>query len=318
MDELKAEIEQLNDANNELEAENASLQQKIVVLEGEKSDLEMEVTDLEETVSNISAQLNQAKLEAQGYLTDSNQRNSIIESKLAEIDDLNAQIESLTMQNNDLTQNLSDAEVEISVLNNQIYLLTRSLEEEFPTIVLQGYTAGKALSGTWKTSETGITQTDTKQYFAKYSIPLTQDYDEVLYGFTAKGSDTKKLGLGLHILVSDSIVGNGYGLGDSYLVWITKDSKYHKYVSDAIYVQLYKSYDDIKMLELASAGVPESILTTIKVEVKYTVTNLSVYVDDTLRFSYDIPDAEKKTGTELALRTMGGPIEFSDVYVRTK
>lgn len=204
--------------------------------------------------------------------------------------------------------------------------LAKALKREAPPLteyakeLLTGLEGGADLMGTWKMAGEVLTQTETKLFFAKRGFAVAQAGD-LLYGIKAKGANVPKEGYGLHILASGleegSKKGKGYGYGDSYLVWVTRDDYYKNFEKGATYVMLYDSKKG-SMKEIGSVRISESITEELDIQVQYTSGKIAVYVNGTERLSYTIPDAGRMMGTEVALRTMQGPIQFTDLYVRTK
>ena len=69
--------------------------------------------------------------------------------------------------------------------------------------------------------------------FGKLLLPAEQKDSPVLYSFKAKSTDPPNewVGFGLHIYV-DNVEKRGYGLGDSLLVWLTRDQEVYKTMAD--------------------------------------------------------------------------------------
>lgn len=228
------------------------------------------------------------------------------------IDQLRAALKQAKAEAASLGQKVAALEKEVAMLSRKA-----PVAGDYPKVLLSGLAGGMKLMGTWKMDGKSLSQTDLKQFFAKQGYKVIQDQNELVYGFTAKGSNVDKEGYGLHFLVDNTKTGVGYGLGDSYLVWVTRDDLYKNYESKATYLMLYKSHTDTSMKELASVVIPEPITDALDIVVKYTNAKITVYVNGTERLVYAVSGA-KKTGTGVALRTMKGPITFSDLYVRTK
>jgi hypothetical protein len=185
--------------------------------------------------------------------------------------------------------------------------------------VLSGFARGTSLAGTWQASATSAAQSNSALLFAKYSIPLNQSAAQTLYSFTgqAAASATKFVGYGLHFFVSGDRAGQSYGLGSSYLVWITRDPGYYK--NENTYVQLYRSYDDIKMLQVASVATSLNVSSANKVEVFYdkAAGKIMVSVNGTNYLNVSAPNAIA-SGNKVALRTLGGPVTFTQFDVKAK
>jgi len=145
--------------------------------------------------------------------------------------------------------------------------------------------------GDWKLSESSATQQDTSLLFAKASIPLRQDASEILYEFAATGKGPGWIGYGLHLSASGDATGQGYGFGNSLLVWLTRDSSYYK--TGTTYVQLYRSYDDLRMIQIASVGIADSISSELRTSVLYNQMGgtVVVAVNGVERLQYKLTEA---------------------------
>ncbi len=184
-------------------------------------------------------------------------------------------------------------------------------------LVHEGFAGGSALAGSWKVSADAVSQRDSSTRFAKYALPLPQGDTEALYEFTARADASGWVGYGLHFLASGSERGRGYGFGSSYLVWLTRDPSYYK--SEDTYVQLYRSYDDVRMIQLASVSIPESIDAELSTEVLYDPDGgtIAVSVDGVERLRYTV-DQALAGGDQVALRVLGGPVDFSAFSLKTR
>ena len=185
--------------------------------------------------------------------------------------------------------------------------------------VASGVARGTSLAGNWSASAGSVTQSNSSLYFAKYAIPLNQSAARTLYTFTGKAAanSTDFVGYGLHFFVSGDRTGNGWGLGNSYLVWLTRDSRYYR--SEDTYIQLYRSSSDIQMVQVASVSASIDIKAANDVEVIYDKANSSIYVSvNGIRYLvYDAPGA-LRSGNKVAFRTLGGPVTFSNFSVKAE
>lgn len=86
------------------------------------------------------------------------------------------------------------------------------------------------------------------------------------YDFVATAKAAPWVGYGLHFFASGEKAANGYGLGSSYLVWITRDTTFYK--TGAAFVQLYEATSDLNMTQLASAVIPDPIDSQIATSVQ--------------------------------------------------
>ncbi len=179
-----------------------------------------------------------------------------------------------------------------------------------------GFAGGRSVSGSWTSTSSRAAQTDNGSYYAKFRIPLAQSARETLYSFDARATGTGFAGYGLHFFVSNEIYGAGYGYGTSYLVWLTRDANY--YGTDATYVQLYRSDDDVAMVQMASATIADSVNSVNSTDVLYdpSAGTITVSVNGTEYLSVAVKSPIRR-GSSIALRALGSAI-FSDLTVKTK
>ncbi len=185
-------------------------------------------------------------------------------------------------------------------------------------IAASGFTGGRSISGSWSVSSSSASQTNGSAYFAKYMIPLSQSSSQTMYTFEAEADQSGFVGYGLHVFASGDKLADGYGFGKSYLIWITRDPDY--YGSDATYLQLYKSYDDVEMLQGVSRMLPFSIDSSLKTEVLYNriTGKATVWVNNVEILSVVVPGMEKiDSGSKVALRALG-KVTFSDLTIKTR
>lgn len=185
-------------------------------------------------------------------------------------------------------------------------------------IAASGFTGGRAISGSWAVTSSSVSQTDSSAYFSKYMMPISQTSTQTMYAFEAEADQSGFVGYGLHFFASGDNLANGYGFGKSYLVWLTRDPDF--YGSDAMYLQLYKSYDDVEMIQTASMVVPYSIESRNETEVLYdrSAGKVTVWVNGVQFIEMNIPSSEKiYSGSKVALRALG-KATFLDFTVKTK
>ena len=187
------------------------------------------------------------------------------------------------------------------------------------TYLVNGFTDGQALAneGAWSESGATVTQTDSGASHAKYTIPAAQSGSEMLFGVTASApSGSDKVGFGLHLLASDTPdTANTWNYGRSYLIWATRDPFYD---TDATHLQFYESSDNNTLAWLASRRIEQSLNSPLTLEALYqsdgTVT-LLVGGEEQLRLNVG---AAITAGDRVALRSLGGPVEFTQVYVTAR
>ena len=180
--------------------------------------------------------------------------------------------------------------------------------------VVNGFTGGQALpgEGSWTSEGGSVLQTDATASHAKFSIAADQSAAELLFGFTA-GAGGDKVGFGLHILASATPrSGNTWNYGKSYLLWVTRDPFYD---SEDLHLQFYESADDNTLMWLASSRIPHGRNSMINVEALYRdtgMTTLLVNGEEQLTVNIGLGISG---GDTIALRSLGGPVEFTQVYV---
>ena len=187
------------------------------------------------------------------------------------------------------------------------------------TYLVNGFTEGQALAneGAWSESGATVTQTDSGASHAKYTIPAAQSGSAMLFGVTASApSGSDKVGFGLHLLASDTPdTANTWNYGRSYLIWATRDPFYD---SDATHLQFYESSDNNTLAWLASRRIDQSLNSPLTLEALYqsdgTVT-LLVGGEEQLELNVG---GAITAGDRVALRSLGGPVEFTQVYVTAR
>jgi hypothetical protein len=279
IDSLRAEISQMKQANERLGREAATAASLRVQLAQEKQAAEKKGGGSEE-VAGLRAQL--AK----------EQRSNV---------ELNQEVVNLHAE----LATLRGAAVAVPVA-----AAPAPVEPQKPSRLVQsGIAGGSPLLGSWKLQADALSQQSPSARFAKYAQALPQTDVETLFELTAQAKAGGWVGYGLHFYASGEKTGEGYGFGNSLLVWLTSDQGYYK--TDATYVQLYRSYDDFTMIQLASVGIPEAIGTELTTEVLYnpSARTIAVSVNGLQRLEYQLDDAILY-GDKAALRCLGGPVDF--------
>jgi len=188
------------------------------------------------------------------------------------------------------------------------------LSEDLTRSVLQGFDGGEGQIGSWVLNEGTLRQRDPNQYFAKYLIDVPQTAQRTLYRFSTRSLDDGWVGVGLHIFVS-SVDKRGYGLGDSLLIWFTRDPSV--YGSNNTFLQVYRSSDDVNMGRVAGAMISEPIAESLQASVLYEpetgYLTIAVNGEDKIRYRawFDI-----NRGVQIAFRSLGRAL-FNDFSVRT-
>ena len=165
-------------------------------------------------------------------------------------------------------------------------------------------------TGDWEITTNGLSQDDESQYFAKYVIPAPQDGTNLIYAFSGKAGTEGWKGFGIHILASGSKTAKGYGYGESYLIWVTKDPEHTN--SNSTFVQLYKSYSDSSMEQLVSKKIVGDISDTvdIKILVNHNLKTIVVTANGIPAISFTDKNLIN-SGNEIVIRALNKAV-FTD------
>ncbi len=183
------------------------------------------------------------------------------------------------------------------------------------TNVLTTFENGTAGSGSWKATDTSLVQEDETQMYGKYVIDLDQKLGQYKYTFSAKAEGDGWIGYGLHFDVTGEKSVTGYGLGESYLVWFTRDMNANK--NNGTYVELYRSYSDTKMIRVASQLINRDIEDLLNIEINYNIQAhlISVVIDSQLGLSLMPNEKIMDFGSKIAFRTLGAKVEFGNLDI---
>ena len=187
------------------------------------------------------------------------------------------------------------------------------------TYLVNGFAGGRPLpnEGAWSESGGSVVQTDSGASHAKYTIPASQSGAELLFGVTASaGEGSHKVGFGLHLLASDTPEsGNTWNYGRSYLIWATRDPFYD---TDATHLQFYESRDNNTLTWLASRLIEQPLSAPLTLEALYQSNGIvTLLVGGEEQLSLNVGTAIS-AGDRIALRSLGGPVEFTQVYVAAR
>lgn len=223
-------------------------------------------------------------------------------------------------------QKISEKEREVRERDNKITRLENRIDsmrtdkdvmgQTFTRTLTDGFKSPRNTLGDWSRSSGNLEQGDNSQRFAKYTISQSQSAEVLKYSFSTRAMNDGWRGAGLHFLASRSDKANGYGLGKSYLCWVTRDEKAMQ--TDKTYIQLYKSMNDIKMIEVKSTITDFDIAKGIEIDIyvdkdkeKITVAangeEMFTFTDDDF-YSY---------GNVVAFRSLGRA-RFEDFSLKVK
>ncbi len=201
---------------------------------------------------------------------------------------------------------------------------------------VNGFGGGAALpdEGSWTISGGGavVRQTDAEASHAKFAFAnVLQPPTATLYGVSARVDGGDRMGYGLHFLASEAPAsGNTWNFGHSYLVWVTYEPGF--FGTDETQVQLYESLDDNELVWRNSRNVAKSMADGLTVEALYDPRNcpemmdgqkcygaITVLVDGDEQFTVAVSsEIGRRAADTIALRALGGPVEFGDLYVHSR
>jgi hypothetical protein len=288
------------------------------------SELENQVSELREERDSLQSQI--SEMEQQ-------EGDERLRTRIEQLNDQIAEQENLIERGRD---RIAELEADIEEKNNlidrgrdQIAELRSQLEEaragEEPrrvtaddrlNTVLSGMARGTVGLGNWTRQGDRFAQTDSGQKFAKYVVSQRQDSSELLYSFTGRANGSGWRGYGLHFLASDYDSTDKYGLGSSYLVWVTRDPA--AYQTDQTFVQLYKSFSDVHMVQVASKAIDSSITSSNDFEVYVNRNNNQISVSANGNHVFTVNDTQMyRSGSGMALRALGNA-EFSSFTLKSR
>ena len=281
-----------------------------VVLNGWLSALDIYL-DVEETLAQQEVVLKVAGKVA--FKSKDKTHPDSIAKTAAELMDKNKQITEMLAQIEVLQADVASLEAK--------YAQAGTMAMGLPDMSSAAYIAIPATSakmfGSWAQTAKGLDMTDSKAAYAKVSGALKQSANEYLYSATVDANSKQGwIGAGVHILAGNVKALDRYGLGASYLVWLTKDARLQ---TDATFVQLYQSTSDGRMFMLASEKISGDINSAndVSVYVNKTSDTILVSVNGEVLISY-ASDTDLPSGDIVALRAAGGPVSFTNLSVQAK
>ena len=200
--------------------------------------------------------------------------------------------------------------------------------------LVSGFREGKALpdEGSWSVSGGTVTQTDAGASHAKFALAnVPQSAALTLYGTKARVDGGARVGYGLHFLASGTPrSGNTWSYGHSYLVWVTLEPGF--YDTDETQVQLYESLDGNRLVWRKSRNLERPLSSELTLEALYNPNDcpetmgdepchgsIAVLVDGAEQFKVAVSgDIAGRSADTVALRALGGPVEFTELYVRVR
>ena len=198
--------------------------------------------------------------------------------------------------------------------------------------IVRGFGGGQALAGegAWSRTAPGtVSQTDAEASHAKFEIgPWARPMAPILYGVTATADGSVKAGFGLHILASETPhTANTWNFGRSYLLWATQEPAF--FGTDDTQIQLYESQDDNRLVWRKSRSIARPLSSGVTLEALYDPDDcmammgdapchgsLTVLANGVEQFTVAVAaEVARAAADMIALRALGGPAEFTEVYV---
>lgn len=239
-----------------------------------------------------------------------------------QVADLRSRLAHAESERDDARQQLGDARSQVSSLEERLRSAGAGPEDALAPAanvrraVKRGFGDGSAVSGEWSMSGSRLSQSSAGDLYAKYVVPVRQNANELVYTVEGSGASRGWSGYGLHFLASEAEAGDLYGYGSSYLVWITRDPRHTQ--SESTFVQLYRSFDDVHMVQLASRAIPRSIdrLIEVTVYVNRSEGTIVLGVDGEPVLTFE--DAQPiRSGSAVAARALGAAT-ITDFEVRSR
>ena len=202
------------------------------------------------------------------------------------------------------------------------------------TRVVTDIGGGQALpeEGAWTVSAGAVSQIDAVSSHAKFAFhDVAQPAAPTLYGVTVRAESDLKVGYGLHFLASGTPpTGDTWNYGRSYLVWATRERDF--YDTEATQVQLYESLDGNRLMWLNSRNLLQGLTPGLTLEALYQPEDcaeppggapcygsITVLVDGAEQFKVAVSaEVARREADAIALRALGGPVEFTDLYVHSR
>lgn len=229
------------------------------------------------------------------------------------IGDLQDRIASLRSDVSQRDDRITSLRETVNTLETRIRNLENPRVPRLPRVLRSGFDGQSLSFGDWARPGDTLRQTDPTARFAKVVFPVRQAGREFTFSVEATVPDAGWVGYGLHFLADRSETVQGYGYGDSYLVWLTRDPLNQ---SDRGFIQLYRSFNDIHMVQVASAILPISNFNRVRTTVYVNADNNEAQVFVEGRYAFSFPAENLKTrGSSVAVRALG-PVTFTDLKVR--
>jgi len=239
-----------------------------------------------------------------------------------EVGELRSQLADAESAKDSAEDQLSDARAQVSSLESRIRTAGSGPADPLAPVstvtrtVKSGFGGGGVLDGSWSLSGSSLRQSGADQLYSKYSLPVNQNANELVYTFEGAGSASGWSGYGIHFLASGSTDGDLYGFGSSYLVWVTRDPGNTQ--SDQTFIQLYRSFDDVHMVQVASRAISRSISSPIDITVYVNRSEGAIVlgVDDEAVITFE-DSRIIRSGSQVIARALG-PASLSGLSVKSR
>ncbi|RKX75844.1 MAG: hypothetical protein DRP87_13620 [Spirochaetes bacterium] len=318
---LKSQISDLEKRVREKDNEIASLKDKISSLNNEIASLKSKLTgkpvtreDVKDIQQDIEA-LERGLIEKWSLVTEKwGNVEELYQRYAPEVAELFAKLDRLSKE---LAKRPEVTPAPTKVVEKVVEVAKEEVSlADYRNILLSGFRGGTTGSGSWEVSSTAATQRDANQKFAKYILDARQTANELVYSVRGRALSAGWVGYGLHILASGAERATGYGYGQSYLIWLTRDPVHFQ--TDTTYIQIYRSYNDIRMVQLVSHAIPESIGDNLDIDVYVNRSEgkFIVFVNGKQKFTFQQPTS-LASGTRLVLRALGSS-GFRNLQVKTR
>lgn len=311
-------VTELREQTRELEDQLEASRTRVGELETTVGNQSDRIEDLEQNVSDLQSTLEarNARIERLNEQIEELPEPETVANLRGQVRELEVELEAAASRVADLELELRARRRTIDGLNRRIRNLREpwmTADERLTEKIDTDFDSGGSMLGAWNPSGPTLNQTDSTQLFARFAVPAIQANTDLMYTLRAESTDDGWVGYGMHFLADDWSSERGYGFGRSYLVWLTRDERAMR--NQRTYVQLYRSYDDVRMELLASVAVEEDIADPIdtSVYVDRSANEISVLVNERHVFSF-LDEAIIRGGRVVAMRALG-TVRFHDLEV---
>jgi hypothetical protein len=121
---------------------------------------------------------------------------------------------------------------------------TTLVSDSFSSSVLDKWTV---VSGSWRAMNGRLYQTDTSEKMAMITLPVNQS-GKILYEFDVRyvaGGEDNYAGFGIHFCITNPSKVRSWGMGQSFLAWLTWDPDTYGYPGG--FAQVYESFAPTRM-----------------------------------------------------------------------